>query len=272
MYEIILIEPGQTAEISPLAAGFAHGFGLFETLHYAGGQLYSWEDHWARLAHSAATFGLLLPPESEVLEALQTLVTRANLYDSTLKLSLLKGVKNSQLFIYVRPPLPTPASSALWLDLDAPIFERSPLAGHKTHNYMEAMHRLELARSRGYCDALRLDSRGRLAETTIANIFFIAAGRLCTPALDTGALPGVTRSVLSRSAELQVETGHYNPADLRGAETLFTTNATCGIQAIERLEGHPDGEKLVFNTEHPALGKIRAAYQTERSSIRLLTN
>lgn len=269
MPEIILVPLGQLAEVSLISSGFAHGFGLFETMRYADGQLYAWSDHWARLSHSAEAFGLSLPAETDVIEALKTLVIRTDLTEGTLKLSLLKGAADSQLFIYARPPLPSPVSRRLWLDLDAPIFERSPLAGHKTHNYMEAMHRLGLVRARGYDDALRLDSQGRVAETTTANIFFIADGRLYTPASDTGILPGVTRAQLLRSPELEAEAGHYTLEHLQAAEACFVTNATNGIQVMSCLEGLADGSRIDFNQKHPALKNIRAIYEAARTGIRL---
>ena len=238
-------------------------------MHYAAGELYAWSDHWLRLSRSAETFGLALPPETEVVEALKALVSQSDLMEGTLKLSLLKGTADSQLFVYARPPLPAPASRRLWLDLEAPIFERSPLAGHKTHNYMEAMHRLELARAGGYFDALRLDSRGRLAETTTSNIFFMVEGRLCTPASDTGILPGVTRAALLRSVELQAEAGHYTLKDLAKAEALFVTNATSGIRAMDSLAGLPEQKRIDFNPEHPALEKISAAYEATLTGMQL---
>lgn len=236
-------------------------------MHYAAGQLYAWGDHWARINESAKAFELTLPTEAKVIEALRTLVAQADLDNATLKLSLLKGADDSQLFVYSRPALPAPVSRSLWLDLDAPIFERSPLAGHKTHNYMEAMHRLELARARGYFDALRLDSKDRLAETTSANLFLIAKGHLYTPAADTGILPGVTRAQLLRCPTLRVACGHYTLADLQTAEALFVTNATNGIQAIGSVEGLPGGGRLKFDTEHAAFETIRVAYDAGRTGM-----
>ncbi|NBB78728.1 MAG: hypothetical protein GVY36_04685 [Verrucomicrobia bacterium] len=238
-------------------------------MHYADKQLYAWSDHWARLSQSAATFGLALPAEAEVIQALKTLVTQSELAESTLKLSLLKGAADSHLFVYARPPLPSPESRCLRLDRDAPIFERSRLAGHKTHNYMEAMHRLELARADGYYDALRLDSLGRLAETTTANIFFILDERLCTPASDTGILPGVTRALLLRSAKLQAETGHYTLEDLEHADALFVTNATNGIRVMDSVEGLPGPSRVEFDPAHPVLETIRAVHAASRRGIRL---
>lgn len=267
MPEIILVLPGQSVTLSPTASGFAHGFGFFETMRYAEGQLHAWSDHWARLQHSAGTFGLSLPAEAEVIEAMQSFVKQADLLEGTIKLSLLKGAEDSQLFVYTRPLFPLQESRRLWLDLGAPIFERSPLAGHKTHNYMESMHCLGRARSRGYADALRLDSQGRVAETSTANCFFVVAERLCTPAADTGILPGVTRARLLRSPELAIETGHYTLDDLQAAEAFFTTNAMHGIQMIERLDGLPGGGGIDFNDAHPALEKIRSIFQAAGTGI-----
>jgi branched-subunit amino acid aminotransferase/4-amino-4-deoxychorismate lyase len=269
MPEITVVLPGQSTELSPDASGFAHGFGFFETMHYAEGQLYAWEDHWSRLSRSAGAFGLTLPPEDDVVAALKQLVREADLYVGTLKLSLLRGSTNSRLFVYARPPLAAPGSRRLWLDREAPIFERSLLAGHKTHNYMENIHRLELARARGYLDVLRLDSQGRLAETATANIFFIVSGRLCTPELNTGILPGVTRARALRTPELRVEAGHYTLQDLEEADAFFVTNATSGIQAIERLDGLPNGGQLEFDAAHPALREIRRLIAGSQCSIQL---
>lgn len=269
MPEIIPVPPGESLQMAPTASGFAHGFGLFETMRYAAGELHFWNDHWSRLSRSADVFGLPLPQETEVVDGMRRFVEQADLMEGTLKLSLLKVADDSQLFLYLRPALPAPPGRRLWLDRDAPILERSPLAGHKTHNYMEAMHRLGLARAAGYYDALRLDSRGRLAETTTANIFFVSGGSLCTPAEDTGILPGVTRAALLRSPELEIEEGNYSLDVLASAEALFVTNATSGVQAIEGIEGAAPHSRIDFDTEHPALEKMLTAYRRSRQAIRL---
>ncbi|TVP78534.1 MAG: hypothetical protein EA353_08100 [Puniceicoccaceae bacterium] len=269
MPDIILVLPGQSATLPPSSPAFAHGFGLFETMHYAGGQLYFWSDHWARLSRSAGVFGLAVPPEDAVLGALRDLVAEADLSEGVLKLSLLKLApgdgSDSQLYVYTRPSLTTHGTGRLWLDRAAPIFERSPLAGHKTHNYMETMHRLQLARAQGYDDALRLDSVGHLAETTTANLFFVKTGHLCTPALETGILPGVTRAALLRSRELAIETGSYPPEVLLEAEAVFISNAPRGLQAIGHIEGLPGPGCVGYSRTHPLLEAAQSAYARLRA-------
>ncbi|MGZ0708025.1 aminotransferase class IV [Coraliomargarita sp. W4R53] len=246
MSDIVIIYPEQSASLAPTSSAFAHGFGLFETMRYADGRLYAWQDHWARLARSAEHFALVLPKPADVLAALRELVTSSGIEAGTLKLSLLKVAAGSRLYVYARPPLPSPTGRRLLLDASCPIFPRSLLAGHKTHNYMEAMHLLGHARERGYCDTLRLDSEGKLAETTTSNFFFVKGGRLHTPSLDTGILPGVTRGALLRAAELEVVEGQFAPEVLLEAEAVFVTNATTGLQEIERIDGFANGRSVEF--------------------------
>ena len=237
MSDIILVPPEESVPIFPSSSTFAHGFGLFETICYEDGKLQFWRDHWVRLSKSSKYFALVLPDEDAVLAGLRQLVVELGLESAIVKLSLVKDVAGSRLYVYTRPPFPEPDSRTLQLDRSCPIFERSALAGHKTHNYMEAMHLLGLARAQGYYDSLRVDSMGKLAETTTSNVFFSEDGKLYTPSLATGILPGVTRAALLRSNELDIEEGEFSPERLLEADGVFVTNATSGPVQIEAISG-----------------------------------
>lgn len=261
MPEIVIIPPGENLSLSPIASAFAHGFGLFETMRLAGGELYFWEDHWARLSSSATSLGLELPRKGGVVAALRELVVSADLNEAILKLSLVWEGEGSLLYVYSRPAMAALNERVLRLDASCPIFERSTLAGHKTQSYMENMYLLQRARSQGYGDLIRVDSRGNLAETTTANLFFLKEGMLHTPSLDTGILPGVTRGVLLRSCGLPIEEGLYAPEQLLQADSVLVCNATSGIQSVDRIEGFPGGETGSFKVNSPDLDCILAAYR-----------
>jgi 4-amino-4-deoxychorismate lyase len=258
MPDIVIIPIGESTPVLPTSSFFAHGFGLFETMSYADGQLDFWSDHWQRLAKSAKHFALDLPQQDAVLAALRQLVASSELEQATLKLSLVKESGGSRLYVYARPPLPAPEGRSMLLDTTCPIFPRSLLAGHKTHNYMESMHLLNLARAQGYYDTLRVDSQGNLAETTTANVFFIKAGRIFTPALKTGILPGVTRAALVSSPELAVEEGAYLPKSLLEADAVFITNATSGVQPIPRIDGFAGQKSVAYPLDSEPLARIQA--------------
>ena len=99
MSDIIIIPNRKSVLLSPVDSAFAHGFGIFETMHYAGGQIDFWHYHWARLSKSAKYFALPLPNEDEVLTALRTLVYDSALDQGILKISLMKESTGSQLYV-----------------------------------------------------------------------------------------------------------------------------------------------------------------------------
>jgi branched-subunit amino acid aminotransferase/4-amino-4-deoxychorismate lyase len=259
MPDIVIIYPDQTASLAPTSSAFAHGFGLFETIRYAAGKLYFWQEHWERLKRSAHCFALPLPESAAVLAALRELVTQSGIEAGTIKLSLVKTKGTGAcMYVYSRLPFAMPAGNHLLLDRNYPIYARSLIAGHKTHNYMEGMYLLSLARSHAYYDMLRIDSEGRLAETTTANLFFVKDGRVHSPALDTGILPGVIRGALLDASDLDIDVGHFAPDVLLDAESVFVTNATNGLQVIERIDGFADGESVTYASSSETLSVVNS--------------
>ena len=258
MPDIVLVTNEETIPLASTASGFAHGFGLFETIRYVDGQLFFWKDHWARFAKSANYFTLALPKEDDVLAAIHGFVTNAKLTEVTLKLSLLKDTEGSCLYVYSRPPIPTPNSNALIFNTTSPINPRSLLAGHKTHNYMEVIHLLNLARAQAYYDCLRIDTNGFLAETATSNLFFLKDSRLYTPSLDTGILPGVLRAALIRDCNLHVDEGLFTQGAIRDAEAVFVTNVTSGLKIIGRIDGFSAGQSAQYSVAGEELSAIQS--------------
>lgn len=269
MSRIVIVATNDRVEISPTNSGFAHGYGLFETIRVREGKLCFWQAHWERLAQSAVTLGfqfeLSMP---EVLEAISQLRDSSGLQDGLVKLSLLKEGRRAVLYVYGRDLVSAPQEARLRLEVRYPQNERSLLAGHKTHNYMEHMALFEKARTNGFYDCLRLNTLGQLTETCIGNIFFIRGKLLCTPALDCGILPGVVRGavldVLTHSIfpdPLQVECGHFSPNDLSEADAVFMTNASAGVLPVSAIDM---GEHLLEfpSAEHPEVLMLQDAVHT----------
>ncbi|MFP4166736.1 MAG: aminotransferase class IV [Opitutales bacterium] len=247
MTELHILHSGESAFLAPEQSGFAHGYGIFETMRLKDGRLCFWAEHWKRLVRSAAALALPLNRDPDVvLAAVAELTRNENLRDGTIKLSLLRdGEERARLFVYARPLTNFPETAGLYLDERWPMNPHSPLAGHKTHNYMENMLVLRHARGAGYDDAVRVNVDGALTETTVANLFFFRGGTLCTPSLGTGALPGIVRGAVIEvacSSGITLEEGAFSPACLREAELAFVTNASCGMLPVERIEGQASGE------------------------------
>lgn len=91
------------------------------------------------------------------------------------------------------------------------------------------------ARGLGADDAILLTPEEWVAEACIWTLFWWEGGRLATPALDLGVLPGVGRA---RLEELRgpFEEQRVKPGDLSG-RSLLVANAVRGVVPVVRLGG-----------------------------------
>jgi len=122
--------------------------------------------------------------------------------------------------------------------------ETSPLCRAKTLNYLPSVLAAAEALDLGADDALMLNRSGKVAEATSSNIFLVLNGRLVTPDLQSGVLPGVTRAVvieLARAIGIPVEERPVSVSELAKAEEIFLTNSIAGLRAVERLNDRPVG-------------------------------
>lgn len=97
----------------------------------------------------------------------------------------------------------------------------------------------------GAWEGLLLNTEGMLVDGTIANIHFVRNGRIHTPAIGTGALPGIARDVIREIAEqrdIPWESGHYAPGRLSGASEAFLTNALITVMPLVRVDGDVIGD------------------------------
>ena len=86
----------------------------------------------------------------------------------------------------------------------------------------------EEARARDFDEAVRVNERGEVVSAAMANIFWVAEGRIHTPALSVGALAGTTRDCcidIARELAVPLVEGVYALHDLGEADEIFLTSA-----------------------------------------------
>jgi para-aminobenzoate synthetase/4-amino-4-deoxychorismate lyase len=83
-------------------------------------------------------------------------------------------------------------------------------------------------------EVLYLNERGELAEGSRTNIFVERGGKLVTPPLASGLLPGVLRSELIASGKAVEDTLSLD--DLANAEAVYVGNSVRGLVRAERIE------------------------------------
>ena len=92
----------------------------------------------------------------------------------------------------------------------------------------------------GFDDALMLDWKGRLAESTGANIFLVVDGTLVTPTPEN-FLDGITRRAvmgMARKRGLAVEERTVMPEELARASEVFLSGTAAEIVPVGSVDGH----------------------------------
>lgn len=238
----------EEARISPYDHGLLVGDGVFETLRVYRGVPFAWRRHLDRLEQSARGLGLA-PPARDVLREAAEQVLRANrLSEARVRITVTGGVQPlgserrsaPPTVIVVASEAPAVARAVGVVVVPWTRNERGATAGLKTTSYAENVRALAYARARGAGEALFANTRGDLCEATGSNVFTVRDGRLCTPPLASGCLPGVTRALvieLSGRAGIRCDEATMPLADLTGADEVFLTSTMREVQAVTHVDG-----------------------------------
>ncbi|WP_165847772.1 aminotransferase class IV [Ammonifex thiophilus] len=244
--------PLEKAKVESEDQGWLYGFGLFETVLVFRGKPVLWPEHRQRLEEGRRYFNLPLPLRwEEIEEGAREVIRINNLSEGALRLTLSAGpepgAKPGNLLIRPRPLPYSPQDyrkgfGAGWSKVRRN--EHSPLTQFKTISYLENLLAWREARKRGWEEALLLNTRGLVAEGSRSNVFLVKKGKVITPSLDQGVLPGIIRQkVIEICRELGCEAAErpVTPAELLEAEEAFLTNSLMLVMPLVKVEGRPVG-------------------------------
>jgi len=247
-----LVDEGE-ARVSPHDHGLLVGDGVFETLRWYAGKPFALDEHLERLEAGALALGLQMPPLEEVGRAAHSVIEANGLSDARMRITLtsgpgppglLRGTDKGTAIVTAGELQPWPATATAIVSRwhrD----EQSALAGVKTISLADHVLALSEARAQGVAEALLTNRRGELCEATTANVFCVRNGRLETPSLASGCLPGITLDrILRLCAKLRigaVETALPHQV-LHEAEELFLTSSTREVQPLVGVDGRPVGD------------------------------
>lgn len=236
--------------------GVLFGDGLFETVRAYGGRPFRLERHLARLREGCRVLCITgIPGDEEIGEAI-SLLYRENVGngDAYVRITVTGGAFDGSrtlrrsgppnLFVVVKPLEPYPEEFyTRGVRLTVSSIRRnatSPLLRIKTNNYLESLFARHEAVEAGFHDAVFLNTYGHIAEASTSNIFLVTDETVCTPHLECGVLPGITREAvleLCQELEIPTETGFYTLDELLSAEEAFLTMSTGEIVPVSEVEG-----------------------------------
>ena len=248
------IQEASERSLSPGQVGLLSGWGVFSTLKVAEGVPFAFERHWARITRDAAALHIPLPADPDaVLRKMLELVEANQAFNSTLRLVIVRngggmwaGPSNGR----ASDVIALTADSKDWGDGVKLAYQPQgrhaacPFAGAKILSWAMNLTWLEMAQQRGFDETILLNERGEVAECTSANIFVANGGRVWTPPLSSGCLPGITREVLLAEIHapgIQLAEKPLLPADLESADEVFITSTTRDLLPVVEIEGKKVG-------------------------------
>ncbi len=101
------------------------------------------------------------------------------------------------------------------------------------------------AKQNGFDEAVLLNDEGMVAEGSGENIFMVKDGRVFTPPLNAGILPGITRDsvmTLATDLEISVEERNFVRSELYLADELFFTGSAAEVTPIREVDGRQVGD------------------------------
>ena len=243
------------AAISVNNRSFRYGDGCFETIRITNNDIPLWQYHQERLFASLLALQFELPSfftPSFLLENILALACKNRHQQlGRIRLTIFRG--NGGLYdpdnhfpnylIQSWPlndALQTLNENGLVTGLyRSGIKAADALANIKCNNYLlyalAALH----AKKAHWNDALVLNHRGSLADSTIANLFIIRGKTIATPPLTDGPVNGTMRRYLLENfaeAGYDVQETAILVEDVLAADEVFLTNAVYGIKWVKQFE------------------------------------
>ncbi|MBL8149233.1 MAG: aminotransferase class IV family protein [Blastocatellia bacterium] len=244
--------------ISPANGGLLHGLGVFTTLRIYGGIPFLFQEHWNRLEANAKQLGLAdVWTYPVVYDALMNLIEKNRFKEGKARITLLQS--NSRFWkvpkyefetdmLIFTSLLPHMSKTELALTVSPyRINSASPFAGVKVTNYLQQIMTIQEAEARDFDEAIVLNERAEVCEAAAANLFWVRAGIVYTPAVLTGCLPGVTRKAvldLAHRLKLQVTEGAFHIEHLLSAEEVFLTSSTRELLQVCSINHHQFPSRL----------------------------
>lgn len=244
-----VLHEGTAAPFDLADRGLTLGDGLFETMAVFGGTVFRLAAHLDRLAAGLAVLGFAVPRDR--LEAeVAMMAARAPAAGGVIRLTVTRGAGARGL---APPAAPTPTVIVALAPFNPALVGEpttlvtvsvrrnagSPASRLKALPYLDNVLALKEAVAAGARDALMLDTAGRVACASVANVFLVRGDRLETPPETDAVLPGITRRLvldLAPALGLDAVERSLTPDDLSAADGVFLTNSVRLVQPVTALD------------------------------------
>ena len=249
--------PWRESRLHVLSHGLHYASCVFEGERVYGGKIFKLGEHTERLFHSAEILGFEIPYTIDAINAAceQTVETQG-IKDGYVRPVAWRGsemmaVSAQKTTIHVAvaawewPSYFNPEDRLKGIRLTLASWRRpapdtAPTDAKAAGLYMICTLSKHDAEAKGYHDALMLDYRGLIAESTGANIFLVQDGKLHTPVPDC-FLDGITRRTviaLARDRGIDVVERQIKPEELAHTDEVFLTGTAAEVTPVSEIDEH----------------------------------
>ena len=254
--------PDSEPVIHASSRGLRYGDGLFETMKLRSGEIIFAAEHFARLWHGMEFLQFYSPKlwsEERFSNEIFTLAAKNGLADARIRLTVICGeggiyeaLEKDPHYIIEATPLPENTllntnglQLCIYRDAVKTIDRFSNL---KHNNCLPYLMGAVFAKQQQCNEALILNNRGNICESTIANAFFIKDSTISTPALSEGCIAGVMRNWLIEKIQeigFTVNETTISTEDALAADEIFLSNSIQSCRWVAALDDIRYGNTLI---------------------------
>jgi branched-chain amino acid aminotransferase len=251
-----IMVPWRDAKLHVLTHGLHYASAVFEGERAYSGNIFKLGAHTARLISSARILGFEIPFTADEIDAACMQVLAANgLTEAYVRPIAWRG---SEMLAVAAQQTKIHFAIATWpwpnlfgedrmkgvrlamASWKRPHPETAPTASKAAGLYMIGTLAKHDAEAKGFNDAVMLDWRGRVAEATGANVFFVIDGELHTPTPDC-FLDGITRRTvmsIARRHQMKVVERAIMPEEMPQATEVFLAGTAAEVTPVREIAGH----------------------------------
>jgi aminodeoxychorismate lyase len=250
--------------IAVCSRGLRYGDGIFETMKWLNGKLILADEHFARLWKGLQTLQFDIPvhftPE-KITAAVSALVKKNNHTNGArVRLTIIRGngglydaVNHQPNYIIETWALPEDNGLLNSNGLITGIYDEVKkscdlLSNVKHNNYLPYVMAALYAKKQKWNDAIILNTKGNICDSSIANIFIIKDSIFFTPHLKEGCVAGVMRGHIIhflKNAGYTVQETAVTVPDILTADEVFLTNSIYNIRWVQRAENKEYNNQLI---------------------------
>ena len=245
----------QNATTHVLNHGLHYGSCVFEGLRVYGEKIYKLEKHTDRLFFSAQRMGIDVPySKDEINRAHEETIKKMNIKygyvrpviwrgSEMMAISAQKNKINVAVATWDWPSYFSKEDRLKGISLQTAVWKRPPPDCIPTDTkaaglYMICTLSKHEAEKNGYTDALMLDYKGRVSESTGSNIFLVINGEIHTPVPDC-FLNGITRQAvieIAKNEGINVIERDIYPNEISKAEEIFLTGSAVEVTPVGKID------------------------------------